>query len=358
MQWIAIILLLAITGCIAPPRSESEVFDNVVQLTSGFSSAGEAQFSPDMNWIIFQAIPANESQHQLYIARLLRGGERITGIGHPIRVTPNESDNRSGHFSPDGLSVIFASRMPKGEPPATKKPSAWLFPKGFEIFRADGWEGAIAAAEFSRGINLANHPLTQNGAYDAEGSFARDGKWIVFTSTRDRDPTKPTAESRDADLYAMKPDGTDVVRLTTADGYDGSAAVSPDGRRIVFRTDRHLDHVTQISIADIVRNDRSEVTGLAHERAVTTDRTTHFSPDWHADGLHIVYAALGPDGRNYDLFLIRTDGTKKVRLTFHDAVDLFPTFSSNGAYLMWTSQRPADGTSQIYIGKFKMPRAG
>src|SRR4051812_27640264 len=43
---------------------------NVTQLTSGFEKAGEAYFSPDMKWIIFQAAPKGQQQYQMFVAKV------------------------------------------------------------------------------------------------------------------------------------------------------------------------------------------------------------------------------------------------------------------------------------------------
>ncbi len=366
MRWIAIFLIgLVSAGCVQPPSSEKEVFDDVVQLTSGFKAAGEAYFSPDANWIIFQATPPAEEHYQMFIARLLRDGDRITGIGQPIRVTPPDSRNTCGFFSPDGVSVIFASTAGKedkneitGGYQRKGGEYRWPFPRGMEIFRADAWQAAIAATEFSRGINLAQHPLTDNNYYDAECVYSPDGKWILFTSTRDGDPTRETKASRDADLYVMKADGTNVVRLTKTDGYDGGAFFSPDGRKIVFRADRLNNNLLQLFVADVVYDTRGQITGLRNERQLTNDPAVHFGPYWHPNGTHIVYAANVNERHEYELLMMRSDGTRRVRLTFTPGPDLLPVFSPDGQYLMWTSKRSADQTSQIYIAKFKMPKAG
>jgi Tol biopolymer transport system component len=366
MRWIAILLLgLVSGGCVQPPTSEKDVFDDITQLTSGFKAAGEAYFSNDMQWIIFQATPPNEEHYQMYIARLLRDGDRVTGIGQAIRVSPPDSRNTCGFFSPDGVSVIFASTA--GKEDKTEMPSGyqrgggeyrWPFPRGMEIFRADAWQGAIAATEFSRGINLAKNPLTDNDTYDAECVYSPDGNWILFTSTRDGDPTRAKKTSRDADLYVMRADGTQVTRLTKADGYDGGAFFSPDMQKIVFRADRMNNNLLQIFVADVLYDSAGNITGLAREQQLTRDAAVHFGPYWHPDNLHIVYAANINERHEYELLMMRVDGTRKVRLTFTPGPDLLPVFSPDGKYLMWTSKRSSDGTSQIYIAKFKMPKAG
>ncbi|HEX8340721.1 MAG TPA: hypothetical protein VF624_07425 [Tepidisphaeraceae bacterium] len=358
-------LLFVVGGCASAPTKESDVFENITQLTSGYTAAGEAYFSPDMRWIVYQATPAGEGGYQMYVARLLRFEGVVTGIGQPIRVSPQGSINTCGYFSPDGVSLIFASTA--GKPVEEKQPGGyqrdsgryrWAFHKGMDVFRADAWQGAIAAAEFSAGIDLAQHRITDNDAYDAECAYSPNGRHIVFTSTRDADPAKPVKESRDADLYVMRADGSNVVRLTTADGYDGGAFFSPDGRSLVYRSDRKNDNLLQLFVADVARDAAGNVTGLVNEKQITSDPAVHFGPFWHPDGQHLVYAASTENHSNYEVFQIRRDGTKKLRLTFTAGADLLPAFSPDGRYMMWTSKRSADRTSQIWIAKYKKPAAG
>src|SRR4051794_10917498 len=151
----------------APNLSESDSLSDIIQLTSGFDKAGEAYFSPDMRWIIFQAVPHGEQQYQMYVAPLMYNVEGrspppgsvlratplpglkipqatdIARLGEPIRISPTNSRNTCGFFSPDGYSLIFASTAGKED---SSEPSSgyqrqggsyrWSYPKGMEIFRA------------------------------------------------------------------------------------------------------------------------------------------------------------------------------------------------------------------------------
>jgi hypothetical protein len=45
-----------------------------------------------------------------------------------------------------------------------------------------------------------------------------------------------------------------------------------------------------------------------------------------------------------------TDGDVYV-----DGADILPVFSNDGKYLMWTSKRSADKTTQIFVARFKPP---
>ena len=157
----SVMLLVGAAGCMPPEfnphptASEADSLADAVQLTHNFGRAGEAYFSPDMRWVIFQASVRADEPYQMYLAQVKRDGDRITGINTPIRVTPEGSMNTCGYFSPDGESVIFAStagkQVPAREPgqqggyQRTSNTYRWDMPAEMEIFRADGWKAALAA---------------------------------------------------------------------------------------------------------------------------------------------------------------------------------------------------------------------
>ena len=121
-------------------KSESNALADVIQLTDGFDRAGEAYFSHDMKWIIFQAFPNGEDQYQMYVAAAaVRHGRSIAAAGRGTlrdaaaepedpgaerycaawrtgAITPPKSRNTCGYFSPDGNSIIFASTAGKDNP--------------------------------------------------------------------------------------------------------------------------------------------------------------------------------------------------------------------------------------------------
>jgi len=96
--------------------------------------------------------------------------------------------------------------------------------------------------------------------------------------------------------------------------------------------------------------------GAADERAVTNEPgVLNWGPYWHPDSQHLIYATSRHGHDNYELYLIRADGTHAVRITDSPGFDGLPVFSPDGKYLMWTSKRSPDHTSQIFIARFKMP---
>jgi Tol biopolymer transport system component len=330
-----------------PTQSESDSLSEITQLTTGFAAAGEAYFSRDMKWIIFQAKRNNNEHYQMYLSRVKYDPNgSIEGISQPFRISPEGTWNSCGDFSPDANTLIFSSTAGKQTPdvPATGPSYQWLFPEGAEIFRADGWQGAVSALAPGGDVNLAQHPLTNNDFYDAENAFSPDGQWIIFTSNR----------SGDLEIWAMRSDGKDPVQLTHAPGYDGGPFFSPDARRIVFRGDRQNNRLLQIFVADLIFGSGGKIVGATNEQQLTHDASVNWCPFWHPDGKHLIWSTSRHGFANFELYLMRADGTHKTRITFSSGADILPVFSPDGNYVMWSAKR--DGkTVQIYLAKFHMP---
>jgi Tol biopolymer transport system component len=331
-----------------------------------------------MKWIVFQAATRPGEDHQMHLAQLKWESDRITGIHTPIRISPEGSWNSCGYFSPDGNTLIFASTGEKkreAEPPpqaartelirpttaathpalataptpGARPPAGayrWNMPKEADIVRVDNWKSAIAAIEPGGRTDLTKNPITPNDAHDAECAFSPDGKWIVYMSKI----------SGDSELYVMRPDGSRRTRLTYVNGYDGGPFFSPDGKRIVYRSDRKTANELQIHIADLAFDSSGNITGIKNDRALTDNGKVNFGPWWHPDNKHIIWANNLQGQRNFELYLMRDDGTRKTRITFDESPDLLPVFSPDGKWLMWTNRRAKDQASQIWVARFKMPK--
>ena len=78
--------------------------------------------------------------------------------------------------------------------------------------------------------------LTTGRFVDAEPALSPDGKWIVFTSNR---PVNPKARKRHWHIWAIRRDGTGLRPLTGGDADDGAPRVGSDGR-VYFHSNRKI----------------------------------------------------------------------------------------------------------------------
>jgi Tol biopolymer transport system component len=145
------------------------------------------------------------------------------------------------------------------------------------------------------------------------------------------------------------------VRLTRAKGYDGGPFFSPDGKRITYRSDRKGNDLLQVFTADLTFAPDGTITGSANERQLTDDANVNWGPYWHPDGRHIIYATSAHGHQNYELYWMRDDGSGKTRITFRQGFDGLPAFSRDGRYVMWSSKRAKDNTTQVFAAKFTPP---
>jgi Tol biopolymer transport system component len=156
----------------------------------------------------------------------------------------------------------------------------------------------------------------------------------------------------------MNADGSDVRQLTNADGYDGGPFISPDGKWVVFRSDRKEKDYLQIQVIGVDGK---------NNRALTDTTGVNWGPYWHPHEPYLIWSGADhsdPKARpNYDLWLMKYEiregqfhGHTPVRVTDSPAADVLPVFSPDGKKLMWTSTRTEQHTSQLFIANFRVPK--
>jgi Tol biopolymer transport system component len=138
---------------------------------------------------------------------------------------------------------------------------------------------------------------------------------IVFVSDRETSPR--------LQLFRMKGDGSDPVRLTHDSNSYRCPLFSPDGSRILFSS-RTTDGTDEIYAIDA---DGSDLVNLSN--APGDDHSPCYSPD----GSRIVFAS-SRDG-NREIYLMDADGGNQTRLTFDERVDGGPQFVDGGARILY-----------------------
>ncbi|MFO0918598.1 MAG: biopolymer transporter Tol [Planctomycetaceae bacterium] len=331
---------MTIAGDDASPATpfEMESLANVRQVTFGLPRAGEGYFSPDGEMIVYQAYPIGYPFYQIYLQRL---DERV-----PRLLSTGRGRTTCSYFAPQGDKILFASSHTDPDIELTEKKARDEAAQGGR--RRYQWD-----FDFNMELYLINldgtglKRLTSSAGYDAEGSFSPDGKHIVFTSDRDGDP----------DLYIMKADGTGARQLTDAPGYDGGPFYSPDGQWIIFRSDRQKKDMLQLFAISVDGKTEVQLTDNLDQ--------VNWCPYFHPTGKNIIWSGAdysqGPQAANFDLWIMDIEmtpttftGGKIRRITDHKSADVLPVFSPDGRKMMWTSNRTADNSSQLWIGDWKL----
>jgi Tol biopolymer transport system component len=320
------------------PKLEAVHLKNIRQVTRDFVRAGEGYFSPDRKQVIFQAEEKDTGNpfYQIFVMDLATGKTR--------RVSPGVGKTTCSYFHPSGKKIIFASTHLD---PDAKKHYAEEYRKRDEDRRAGRRRRYVWDFDPHMTIFEANPDgtglkrLTHAKGYNAEGSYSADGKQIVFCSNRDGN----------LELYIMDADGKHVRQLTHAPGcYNGGPFFSPDGKRVIFRSDRKKKDHLQLYVIN------TDGTG---ERALTDNLNwVYWAPFWYKDGKHIIYTAANHTKfpPNYDLYWMNVDTGKTVRLTYAPGADVLPVFSGDGKKVMWTSTRDGRRPAQLYIADFVRPK--
>jgi TolB protein len=315
----------------------------------------------------------------------LAGEKRL----HNMRQLTFGGENAEAYFSGDGQSLIFQSKRDgrecdqiytmRTDGSGTRMVStgrgrttcSYFFPKHDRILYSsthDGGEKCPTAPDFSRGYVWAIYPsydiytaradgsdlkrLTSSQGYDAEATISPDGRRIVFTSMR----------GGDLDIYTMDANGKNVRRLTSELGYDGGPFFSRDRKQIVYRayhpkSEPEIARYKQRLAENLIEPNVFEIWVMnadgSGKRQVTNLKSASFAPYFFPDGKRIIFASNvnDPKGRNFDLYMINVDGTGLERITFSETFDGFPMFSPDGKQLVFASNRNARvrGETNVFI---------
>lgn len=220
--------------------------------------------------------------------------------GHNLRqITNDASIALFPNLSPDGKKLLYSSYK-EGQGPI-------LYLK----FLRTGIERALSAR---KGLNIG-------------ACWTPDGKRVALTLSR----------HGNSEIFTIDLQGNVLERLTRHWAIDVSPTFSPDGTKMAFVSNRSGS--PQIYVRDLVEK---EVHRLTFDDEVGN---YNVSPAWSPQGQQLVFSSM-TDGR-FDLYTIKSDGSKLKRLTEAQGDNEDPCWSPDGRYIVFSSNR--HGSYHLYL---------
>jgi eukaryotic-like serine/threonine-protein kinase len=291
------------------------------------------------------AVQPSVSPHGLRVAfwGLRRGSQRdiftIPRAGlkageQPTSITNDEAVDWNPVWSPDGRFLYFgsnrggtlnlwriavdeASGTARGVPEPLTTPSRW---SGWFSISGDGRQIAYLALNPMTSVETvafdpasgktvgAARTILRGSLFLMEPDISPDTQWIALRSGGAQD-----------DLYLLKPDGS-ALRQLTSDAYrDRTPMWSPDGKRIVFHSDRSGNYE-----AWAIQPDGSGLTRMTHSKGHEV-----LQPRWSPDGSRVAWQ----DGDHAGIIQLKTTGgeTNEDLPRISDDLQFFPhSWSSDG----------------------------
>jgi Tol biopolymer transport system component len=333
-------LCLAATSVLA--QTEADFITNTRQLTFEGRRAGEGYFSADGTKMIFQSEREEGNPfYQIYLMDLETGDQE--------RISPGMGKTTCAWIHPDGKRVLFASthtdpeskKLQQAEYDERKNAKVRKYSWDYDE-HYDIWEYTLADKKLKN--------LTNTRGYDAEGGWSPDGKKIVFASNRQAYEKTLSNEEKERlkidkqyfmEIYTADADGSNVKRLTNVPGYDGGPFFSADGKRICWRRFTPKGDVAEVWTMNADGSDQKAITKLG---------AMSWAPYFHPSGEYLIFTTNLNGFANFELYIVDAAGKHApVRVTTTDGFDGLPVFTPDGKKLSWTSGRASGGASQIYM---------
>lgn len=307
------IYLLSVDGTVRRPLSNPDLALNNYDST--------ANFSPDGKSVAFVRW-SNDHVGDLHVVAVSTGVTR--------QLTFDKKSITTIHWHPSGEEILFVSNR-GGSQQLWRIPTAGGYPKlvanapydidAFDISPQDLkiyysntlLDIDIKVRDLLEVTGQSGHPCAINSSgSDYSPNFSPDGRKILFESNR----------SGSSEIWLTGADCTAPTAITSfKDPTVGSSSWSPDGEKIIFN--RGFDGKPQIFM---IGADRSDLRQLTLDASSNIVPTISFDSNW-------IYFSSDRLGR-YDIWRISTGGSDPQRITYEGG--MYARSSPDGRFLLYT----------------------
>ena len=299
-------------------------------------------FSPDSQTVAFVRTAADVSQ-DVYLVP-------VTG-GEPRRLTFDNVPLSSTAWNADGREIIFSSTREGGDYGLWRISASGGTPEraavgghnvpGASVSRQGNrlayvqWSGDfnIYGIDVADSARPASPPikLTSSTRLDFNPQYSPDGKRIVFQSDR----------SGSSEIWMCDSDGANPVQVTSLNKIAGTPRWSPDGQQIAF---------------DLYPDDKGDIyvmsAGGGLPRPIVTGNSEDHLPSWSIDGTWIYFASNRTGDRQ--VWKVPAEGGKAVQVTrqggelaFGSPDDRYVYYIKESVPGIW--RVPVDGGEEIQV---------
>jgi len=190
------------------------------------------------------------------------------------------------------------------------------------VVAGDVWVAPIVTKEEQEVAKPRTVRVTATAGRERDVSWSPDGRWLVFASDRagslDIYRARPADDADWRDAFRF-----DVERLTEHAGEEHSPRWSPDGTRIAYVRDR----------GDLVT-----IAADGTDPHVVLEHWDSPDYDWSPDGRYLAYAVNDMEF-NSEIWIAPAAGGEPYNVSRHPDNDRQPRFSPDGRRLVWVSLR-------------------
>ncbi|MGH2974699.1 MAG: TolB family protein [Solirubrobacterales bacterium] len=171
--------------------------------------------------------------------------------------------------------------------------------------------------------------VTHSSTYVTLPAFSRSATRIVFTKITGVDPNQA------GDIFVMRSDGSHQKNLTQTPASEYSASFSPDGRHILFESDR-----TGKDQLYLMKADGSD------QRRIISDPHDNDDPVFFPSGEKVAFTRYA--NGSSEIYTVRLDGTHLHRVTVNSRPDYFPDVSPDGKSIAFNENLSQDNP-ELYV---------